>query len=158
MHGATAQAPEDLRGQTASFLLLAPSGRPVGPPATLYTVDCFGISDSALHNTRDTIAAGASTETAGKNPDLVLYAIDGAHGTLDPAFDAHAIPIKMWAQAVAILAQAMLAQVRNTLFKFVCVTFFGGCALGACFHSPFSHLSFLRGGAPEQLEPNSATV
>ena len=74
--------------------------RAVGPPATLYTVDCFGISDSALHNTRVTIAASASTDRAGKNPDLVLYAIGGADGTLYPAFDAHVIPIKMWALGI----------------------------------------------------------
>ena len=107
MHGAAAERFEDLRGQTGSLYSLRQAGantqqmaRAVGPPATLYTVDCFGIGNSALHNTRVTIAASASTETAGKNPDLVLYAIDGLHGTLDPAFDAHVIPMKMWAQGI----------------------------------------------------------
>ena len=28
------------------------------------------------------------------------YAIDGQFGTLDPAFDAHALPIKQWAQGI----------------------------------------------------------
>ena len=74
--------------------------RPVGPPSTLYTVDCFGISDSALHHARTSIAASASTETSGKNPGAVLYAIDGQFGTLDPAFDAHALPIKQWTQGI----------------------------------------------------------
>ena len=74
--------------------------RAVGPPSTLYTVDCFGISNAALQQVRSSVAASASTDTAGKNPDAVLYAIDGQFGTLDPAFDAHALPIKQWAQGV----------------------------------------------------------
>ena len=74
--------------------------RAVGPPSTLYTVDCFGIIDSALHNVRVSVAASASTETAGNKTDLVFYALDGQFGTLDPAFDAHGLPIKQWAQAI----------------------------------------------------------
>ena len=74
--------------------------RAVGPPGRLYTVDCFGISDAALHNVRVPIAASASTETADKTPALVLYAIAGLYGTFSPAFDAHVLPVKMWAQGI----------------------------------------------------------
>ena len=31
---------------------------------------------------------------------MAPYAIDGQYGTLDPAFDAHTLPIKQWAQAI----------------------------------------------------------
>ncbi len=31
--------------------------------------------------------------------ELVLYAVDGTDGTLDPAFAAHLLPLKAWATA-----------------------------------------------------------
>ena len=30
---------------------------------------------------------------------MVVYALDGANGTLDPAFDGHYLPLKHWALA-----------------------------------------------------------
>ena len=40
-----------------------------------------------------------SPEAGGKNHELVLLAADGARGILDPSFDAHGLPIWMWALA-----------------------------------------------------------
>ena len=48
---------------------------------------------------RAQIARAAAPEAGGKNPDLTLHTLDGAGGTLDPAFDAHVAPLKMWAYA-----------------------------------------------------------
>ena len=36
---------------------------------------------------------------AGKNPDLALYALDAVGSHIDPAFDAHILPLKQWATA-----------------------------------------------------------
>ena len=37
--------------------------------------------------------------TGGKNPDAVLMIADSAGGSVDPAYDAHCLPIKHWAMA-----------------------------------------------------------
>ena len=49
--------------------------------------------------TRSRVATAAAPKAGGKNPDLIFYALDGASGTLDPAFDAHLMPLKHWATA-----------------------------------------------------------
>jgi hypothetical protein len=74
--------------------------RTAGVPAITYGCDTVGISDTALNGARSKIAAAASPSAAGKNPVLVLLALDGSTGTLDPAFDAHVAPAKQWATAV----------------------------------------------------------
>eukprot|EP00973_Karenia_brevis_P055791 7760172-Karenia_brevis.AAC.1 len=73
--------------------------RTAGTPAVMYGVECTGISNSHLQDTRSAIARAAAAGGSGKNPDLILYAIDAATGTLDPAFDAHVLPIQAWALA-----------------------------------------------------------
>ena len=73
--------------------------RAAGPPATLYGCDTMGVSDSALHTIRTRVAAAVAPSAGGKCPDMVLYIMDGPHGTLDPAFEAHSGPLKMWAYA-----------------------------------------------------------
>ena len=60
--------------------------RAAGTQAVTYGYNTMGIADSALATARRVVAAAAAPSTAGKNPDLVLYALDGATGTLDPAF------------------------------------------------------------------------
>lgn len=45
------------------------------------------------------IARAASPEAGGKNSDLTLYSLDGAHGIIDPAFCAHVGTLKQWALA-----------------------------------------------------------
>ena len=73
--------------------------RAAGPPAMLYGCEVMGLSDTALHAARVKVAAAAAPQAGGKNPELVLYVLDGAHGTLDPAFEAHTNPLKYWALA-----------------------------------------------------------
>ena len=68
-------------------------------PAMLYGVDVQGVSDSTLLEVRRAAALAAAPEAGGKNTDLVLYAVDGGDGTLDPAFTAHGVPLKAWATA-----------------------------------------------------------
>ncbi len=74
--------------------------RTAGVPAITYGCDTFGISDTGLYAARSKIAAAASPSAAGKNPVLVLLALDGSAGTLDPAFEAHVAPARQWATAV----------------------------------------------------------
>ncbi len=74
--------------------------RAAGTPAIMYGCEVMGLSDSALHLARSRIASAASAPTGGKNPELLMYIIDGPFGTLDPAFEAHAAPVLLWAIAV----------------------------------------------------------
>ena len=48
---------------------------------------------------RSFVATSVSHHTSGKNPDIVLFAVDGFSGTIDPAFMAHVNPIMFWAMA-----------------------------------------------------------
>ena len=73
--------------------------RAAGTPAVTYGVATCGMADTPLKRTRGTIARAAAPEGAGKNPDIVLWAVDGGSGTLDPGFDAHVQPISFWAHA-----------------------------------------------------------
>ena len=74
--------------------------RAAGVPAIAYGCETFGISDTGLNTARSKIAAAASPSAGGKNPILVLLALDGSSGTLDPAFAAHVTPARQWALAV----------------------------------------------------------
>lgn len=73
--------------------------RAAGPPAILYGCEIMGVSDSVLLTTRSRVARAAAPQAGGKSPDMVLQVLDGPFGTLDPAFQAHGEPIKMWACA-----------------------------------------------------------
>ena len=73
--------------------------RAAGPPAVMYGCEVMGVSDSAFLIARRSIASAAAPQAGGKSPDLVLHTLDGASGTLDPAFEAHASPILHWALA-----------------------------------------------------------
>ena len=73
--------------------------RAAGPPAILYGCDTMGVSNSALHTMRTRVAAAAAPGAGGKSPDMVLHIIDGPNGTIDPAFEAHSGPLRMWAFA-----------------------------------------------------------
>ena len=74
--------------------------RAAGTPMFLYSNECYGLSDTALHTSRSSVASAAANATYGKQLDLVLYVMDGASGKLDPAFDAHTGPFKSWALTV----------------------------------------------------------
>jgi hypothetical protein len=68
-------------------------------PAILYSTECNGLSDSQLRDTRSTVATAMSPPTKGKSTDAILYIADTAGGRHDPAFEAHAMPIRCWAYA-----------------------------------------------------------
>jgi len=73
--------------------------RSAGIPAMLYAVEVTGMSDTHLQGVRKLTAAAVAPDSGGKNPDLVLLAADAAGARTDPAFEAHAAPIKYWATA-----------------------------------------------------------
>ena len=73
--------------------------RAAATPSIMYGVETMGISDTALPQARSKVAAAAAPKAGGKNPDLTLHTLDGAYGTLDPAFDAHVLPIVRYATA-----------------------------------------------------------
>ena len=56
--------------------------------------------DSALHTARTKVAKAVAPTATGKNPDATLQVLDGTTGTMDPAFDAHLLPLKFWATAI----------------------------------------------------------
>jgi hypothetical protein len=70
--------------------------RAMGPPAILYGCEVAGLSDTALEMARARVARAAAPEAGGKIPDATLYVLDGAYGTLDPAFEAHVAPLRFW--------------------------------------------------------------
>ena len=74
--------------------------RASGTPAVTYGVEAVGLSDSHLQRARSAVARAAAPEGEGKDPEVVLWCLDGNAGTMDPAFDAHVLPIKFWALAV----------------------------------------------------------
>jgi hypothetical protein len=91
-----------------------------GLPTMLYGVDVCGLSDSMLLESRRAAVAALAPPNAGKNPDLALYALDAVGSHIDPAFDAHILPLKQWATAWweswidhAILFQAWEAAERR---------------------------------------------
>ena len=71
--------------------------RSAGAPSFFYGVESVGVADTMLQQGRSAVARVAAPSAAGKNPDIVLYLLDGATGTMDPAFDAHVLPVKYWA-------------------------------------------------------------
>ena len=74
--------------------------RAAGTPIFLYSNENVGLSDTALHASRSSVASASSSATCGKQLDVALHVLDGASGKLDPAFPAHEGPIKYWALAV----------------------------------------------------------
>ena len=74
--------------------------RAAGTPMLTYGVEVHGMSCTQLQIARRAIAKAVAAEAGGKCYELVLHVADGAKGTLDPAFDAHGLPIRMWAMAL----------------------------------------------------------
>ena len=105
--------------------------RAAGTPAITYGVETIGMSDSHLSQVRSLIARASSPEGGGKDLNLVLYLLDGVSGSLDPAFDAHVLPIvryatawwEGWQKASAISAAMTDAQrkLASRGFKWGCV-------------------------------------
>ena len=73
--------------------------RTAATSAMVYGADVQGISNTLLTQQTSTIARLSAPEGGGKNPIKTLYLLDGPNGSLDPTFDAHALPVKHWAMA-----------------------------------------------------------
>ena len=73
--------------------------RAAGSPAVSYGVETVGMADTHLNRVRSAIARAAAPAGSGKSFDAILWAYDGTSGTLDPAFDAHVLPLSYWATA-----------------------------------------------------------
>ena len=73
--------------------------RAAGTPMVTFGCDIMGMANQHLETARRSLAKSVSSEAGGKHYELVLYVVDGAQGTLDPAFDAHVLPLYMWAMA-----------------------------------------------------------
>ncbi len=73
--------------------------RSAGTPAITYGVESTGMADSHLERARNSIAKAAAPEGGGKSVDLVLLTADRTNGTMDPAFDAHVLPVYYWSLA-----------------------------------------------------------
>ena len=65
----------------------------------MYGADVQGVADTLLRQQASTIAIAASPQGDGKKPTRTPCVLDGATGTLDPTFDAHALLVKHWALA-----------------------------------------------------------
>ena len=57
------------------------------------------MSNTHLEQARRAVSRASAPSAGGKNFELVLHLLDGASGTLDPAFDAQVQPLYMWALA-----------------------------------------------------------
>ena len=64
-----------------------------------YGADCIGIADTMLHKMKSVTAKTCVRPTASKCAGRSLYAVDGARGTIDPAFAAHLGPMVAWSNA-----------------------------------------------------------
>jgi hypothetical protein len=71
----------------------------VGVPAFFYGAQCSGVSDTHLEAARRDVAKAVGTSTRGSHHDRALYMCDVAGSRLDPAFDAHALPLQYYALA-----------------------------------------------------------
>ena len=83
-----------------SGIQVAKMTRTLGPPALTFGTEICGMADRHLQATRGVIARAASPLTSGRNVDLALLLLDGATGTVDPAFAVHALPIVSCARAI----------------------------------------------------------
>ena len=71
-----------------------------GIPVLTYGTETCGMSPSHLLSARRLTAKAVAPRGGGKTPDMVLHVADASGGTVDPAFDAHVLPIKTWALAL----------------------------------------------------------
>jgi len=111
---------ERIRALRSSRINVVHMVRAAGTAAVVYGAEVMGFSDTHLHKARTAIATAVSPASGGKNPDLVLLALDSSGGCVDPAFEAHVLPVKSWAlahwqhwQADKILSDAFFAAARK---------------------------------------------
>ncbi len=65
----------------------------------IHSVETVGMADTHFQRMQSVIAKTAAPSGGGKNPDMILYALNAGGGCFDPAFDAHVLPIQAWAFA-----------------------------------------------------------
>jgi len=68
-------------------------------PTVTYGVEVMGMSDGHLDTARRLVAKAVSPAAGGKSHHASLYAVDSAGSSVDPAADAHVLPLKFWAMA-----------------------------------------------------------
>jgi len=68
-------------------------------PAVTYGVEVMGMSDGHLDAARRVVAKAVSPAAGGKSHHASLYAVDSSGSSVDPAADAHVLPLKFWAMA-----------------------------------------------------------
>ena len=68
-------------------------------PAISYGWDVCGVADTPLRDVRALVARTASPDTYGRSVNLVFHALAAAGMHIDPAYEAHALPIIRWAMA-----------------------------------------------------------
>jgi len=73
--------------------------RMAATPTIAYGCDIVGMSDTHLQAARVAVATSAAPSSGGKTPDIILFALDVAGGSLDPIFSATVLLIKHWALA-----------------------------------------------------------
>ena len=73
--------------------------RGCGTQGVTYGYDTQGVSNTNLNRARRMVNKAAAAVAHGKNVDLSLYALDGASGTLDPAFMGNGAVVVQWAYA-----------------------------------------------------------
>jgi len=86
-----------LRG--ASKVCIRNLVRASATPTVTYGVEVMGMSDSHLDAARSLVAKAVAPSAGGKSHHAVLYAVDAAGSSVDPAIDAHVLPIKFWSLA-----------------------------------------------------------
>ena len=95
-----------------------------GAASFTYGDDVTGVSSTTLLARRRLVAAAIAPPTCGRDLDLALLLADGSdRQRTDPSFDAHAIPIGRWAEAVYMgwcplpLLRSSLARARVKLLS-----------------------------------------
>ena len=73
--------------------------RAAGAPMVTYGAEIHGMAKAHLAAARRSVAKAVAPDAGGKSYELVL-ATAGTCGTVDPAFDAHGLPIWMWTMAL----------------------------------------------------------
>ena len=73
--------------------------RAAGAPAFFYGVQCCGVSDAHIATSRRAVAKAVGTGVHGRQVDRALLIDDVAGSHLDPAFEAHVLPLMYLALA-----------------------------------------------------------
>ena len=74
--------------------------RAIGAPGMLNGVDVTCVYSTHLHEVRAAALSAALPPGANRNVDVGFAVLDAGGGRLDPAFAAHAMPVKHWGMAL----------------------------------------------------------